>query len=180
MCPPSKTSDQLAEVKITGSIGSVGGDIVGRDKITYGLDEEGVVAAFLRAFQKMEHGNGVLISRRSPLPNRTTLLAPRGSSGIKPDLISQLRGALDQIVDLISDLDNDRDIDSANSRLSEWKKETDKIVNGSFEKGNLHYEVRLYGIMPDANQRTPFNKIKNESRKCQKVIMDILREIEGD
>jgi len=58
MCPPS--SDQVAGVKITGSIGTVGGDIVGGDKITYGLDEEGVVAAVLRVFQKMEQGNGVL------------------------------------------------------------------------------------------------------------------------
>jgi hypothetical protein len=38
MCPSTEPANQSGGVNITGTVGSVGGDIVGRDKI--GLDEE--------------------------------------------------------------------------------------------------------------------------------------------
>ena len=181
MPPPPKISDKVAGVKITGSVGDVGGDIVGRDKITYGVDEERLIAILERFILRVEGGN-VLLSRGSASQltlDQTQPPAPRRAlSGVKRDLISQLRGALQEIIDLIADLDNDRDINLANSRLSEWKRRTDNVVNKSFKSGNLHFQLRLYDVMPDINQRTPFNKIKNESRKCQKVIIDLLRELD--
>jgi hypothetical protein len=173
-----KTSNQIG-VSIAGSVGSVGGDIVGRDKVTYGIDEERLTAILERFIQRTGGGAALLSlgsPRQSPLaPGQPA--DPRRSPGIKAGLISQLRGALQEIVDLITDLDEDRDVDLANNRLSEWKKRTDRIVNYFFKSGNLHFQLRLYDITSDANQRTPFNKIKNESRKCQKVIADLLREL---
>jgi hypothetical protein len=179
MCPPPKTSDQIAgPAIITGPIGDVAGDIVGGDKITYGLDENRLIA-LLQRFIKREGGSVLLSLESAPqlTLDQTHQPAPQRPSGIERDLISVLRGALREIVDLISDLDNDRDVELANDRLSEWKRRTDRAVNNFFEKGSLHFQMRLYEIMPDANQRTPFNKIKNESRKCQKAIMDLLHEL---
>ncbi len=180
MCPASKPTDQRAGVTISGSVGRVAGDIIGGNKIIHGLDEYRVVDIVLRILQSAEQANGGFISRRAPLPPRRAVSsASQDFSESGRDLILGLREALSEIVDLISDLDDNREIALANNRLSEWKRKTDRIVNSFFESGNLDYEIKLYNIMPDTNQRTPFNKIKNEARKCQRIIMDILLEIEG-
>ena len=44
MCPPPMSGNQSGGVNISGSVGSVGGDIVGGNKITYGPTAEELVA----------------------------------------------------------------------------------------------------------------------------------------
>ena len=56
---------------------------------------------------------------------------------------------------------------------------TDRIVNDIFQGEDIQLQVHLYKIAPDANQTTPFNKVKNEARKCQKAIADMLRGLEA-
>src|SRR3954469_21270183 len=101
MCPPPKTYDRLAGVTITGSLGDIVGDVIGRDKITYGIDEERLTAILERFILRMEAGS-VLLSRGSASQStldQTQQSAPRRPSGLKRDLISQLSGALQELID---------------------------------------------------------------------------------
>jgi hypothetical protein len=178
MRPPNKTYDQAAGVSIGGSVGNVGGDIIGGDKITYGIDEEKLNSILERFAQKMA-GDTVLL-RQAPALQFTAgqkqATAHRPPSEITRDLVSSLRTALGEIINIISDLDEDRDVDLANSRLSRWKQKTDDVINKLLKDENIQYKLQLYSIIPDTNQRTPFNKIKNEGRKCQKAVADLIRE----
>ena len=45
MSPSKETANQSGRVDISGTVAAVHGDIVGRDKITVGLDEESLVNA---------------------------------------------------------------------------------------------------------------------------------------
>jgi hypothetical protein len=50
MCPRPTSAGQSGGVSIPGQVGNVAGDIVGGNKITYGLDAEELVAALASAY----------------------------------------------------------------------------------------------------------------------------------
>jgi hypothetical protein len=95
------------------------------------------------------------------------------------DQVNQLRQELEELITIISDLRDDRDVDSANKQLSEWKKRTNPILKYLIDKEYVQSKIDLYDISltPDPDQKTLYNKTHNEARKCQKFVEDLLKNL---
>jgi TIR domain len=141
----------------------------------------------LRRLRLKDKGQGVrqpsINQTREPQPgliNNHEIL----QDNIPPDFdsryqVDQLHRKLEELITIISDLKNDRDVDLADKQLSEWKKRTNPILNYLINKGHIHSKRDLYDInlTPDPDQKTPYNKTHNEARKCQKFIKDLLEHL---
>ncbi|MBV8870841.1 MAG: tetratricopeptide repeat protein, partial [Acetobacteraceae bacterium] len=102
MCPSPESGGQSGGVNISGSVGSVGGDIVGRDKI--GLDEERVRRVF------REELSAIAAAKDVPEAPLRAVLDKLGESRVPLEEIpARLAAAADELIRLRADLARLRD-----------------------------------------------------------------------
>src|SRR5439155_8352920 len=87
MCPSRRSAGQSGGVKIAAPIGSVAGDIVGGDKITYGLTAEELVAVLAE--------KGVLRTAGEAGLERQTII--KLAKRLKPDEVLDLDQAITEL-----------------------------------------------------------------------------------